>query len=310
MDSFYQTQITKRMMEAFRSGNVLGAMIRAPFAAIEQAARPIMEYVVPRQKLGVFADLAQYELERLGTNSADPDVQAALARAWDSVDNRLGQLVYDNLFWHKVVKDLAMGSVRSVGWNVGTVREIAGGLGDTARFGVEAARLAGGKGGRPDFTPRMSYVPAIALMAGLLGAILYYLWHGHAPRKLKDYYAIPDAHGRRWALPSYMKDMYHYGTDPLGTMRGKIHPLLTLTWEMLSNKDYFDHPIRNRHHSAVKQALELAEYAAKTFEPIALRSGTRPGQRRDLRDTEEKLLPIIGITRAPKSIDNPRARHR
>lgn len=291
MDEFYNTHITKAMLKAFRQFNVFGGLMRLPFAAVEQAARPIMSYLVPRQKLAVFADLAEYELSRLGTNASDPDVQAALARAWDSVDNRMGQLVYDNLFWNKVAKDLAMGSVRSVGWNVGTVREIAGGLGDTAK-------AAGGKGG---FTPRMSYVIALPIVAGLAGAIAYYLWHGHAPEHLKDYYFPTDAKGHRWSLPTYMKDVYHYAVEPGRTLRGKVHPLANLIFEMLSNKDYFDKPIRNPHHPLVKQAEELAAHVAKAFLPISLEQG-RKTQNKSL---EEKVLPMVGITPAPRGLDHP-----
>lgn len=294
MDSFYETQISKRLMEAFRAGNVLGALFRVPGAVMEQAARPIMEYIVPRQKMGVFADLAQYELERLGPNADAQQVQGALARAWDSVDNRLGQLVYDNLFWHKVVKDLAMASVRSVGWNLGTIRELAGGLADSAKF-------AGGKG---DFTPRMSYLLALPIIAGLLGAIAYYLWHGHAPKHLKDYYFPTDARGHRWSLPTYMKDVYHYGTDPLGTLKGKIHPLASLIWDMLSNKDFFDKPVRNPHHSLVKQAEELASFAAKQVVPFSARGNQQKGAHRQ--SVQDRVLPFFGITPAPKSLDHAR----
>jgi hypothetical protein len=39
----------------------------------------------------------------------------ALDKAWDSTDDRLGQVVYDNLFWNRTGKDLAHALVRSVG---------------------------------------------------------------------------------------------------------------------------------------------------------------------------------------------------
>src|SRR6185312_5079823 len=113
--------LVNRMMTAFREGNVFKGVVMAPWAAIEKVAEPLMKWWVPRLKMGVFAEMARYELQRLGPNASDIEIRRALARAWDSVDNRLGQLVYDNLFWHKATKDVAMASVRSVGWNVGTV---------------------------------------------------------------------------------------------------------------------------------------------------------------------------------------------
>lgn len=53
--------------------------------------RPILEYIVPRQKLGVFADMASRELEKLGPAADAATTREALRKAWDSVDNRMGQ---------------------------------------------------------------------------------------------------------------------------------------------------------------------------------------------------------------------------
>jgi hypothetical protein len=52
------------MMRAFRKGNILGGLLRAPLATVEAFSNIIMKHVVPAQKLGVFADLARFELER------------------------------------------------------------------------------------------------------------------------------------------------------------------------------------------------------------------------------------------------------
>jgi hypothetical protein len=41
-------------------------------------------------------------------------------------------MVYDNLFWNKAGKDIAFLCVRSVGWNLGTFRELGGAVFDAA----------------------------------------------------------------------------------------------------------------------------------------------------------------------------------
>src|SRR5262249_9503285 len=162
--------------------------------------------------LGVFAELARRELERLGPAASRDDVRVAMAKAWDSVDNRLGQMVYDNLFWNKAVKDLSMASVRSLGWNLGTIRELGGGAVDTVLAGKD---LATGK--KPEFTHRMAYLVAMPMLTGIMGAVAGYLMTGKGPDELRDYFFPKtgelDAQGRpiRLTLPSYMKDVYHYG---------------------------------------------------------------------------------------------------
>lgn len=302
MDKFYQTQVTKSMMEALRQGNVWGAALRSPFALTEQAARPIMEYVVPRQKMAVFADLARLELEKAENHGDPAKLREALAKAWDSVDNRMGQIVYDNLFWNKTVKDLAMASTRSVGWNLGTIREIIGGTADT----VEA--LGNKIKGKPaEFTPRMAYILALPIVAGIVGGLLHYMTTGQRPEETKDYFfprrgpkGTP-GWSKRMVLPSYVKDVVHWTHDPYDTARGKIHPLLSLIMEMLSNKDYFDKPIRHSGDPIVKQMEEEAAHVGKTIEPIAARTLTGP-DKKGQETMAEKVLPFIGITEAPKYI--------
>jgi hypothetical protein len=126
MDSQYKAGIADKMMEAWRKGNVVGAAMRSPFAAVELAARPILEKLVPRMKMGAFMDLMRSELSRNPSMSRE-QLRESAAKVWDSVDNRLGELVYDNLFWDRRAKDLAMMTTRAVGWNLGTFRELLGG---------------------------------------------------------------------------------------------------------------------------------------------------------------------------------------
>jgi hypothetical protein len=123
----YQTKFADRMMEAFAKGNIVGGVWRAPFAGLEALAHPIMEKFVPAMKVGLFAKLAMYELDKLGPGASREDVRKALAPAWDHVENILGELTYDNLFWHRVAKDVTMLTTRSVGWNLGTLRGGVGG---------------------------------------------------------------------------------------------------------------------------------------------------------------------------------------
>lgn len=304
MDKFYQTSTTKRMMEAFRQGNIWGGVLRAPFALTEQASRPILEWAVPRQKMAVFADLARLEMEKIGT--ADPaKYREAMARAWDSVDNRMGQLVYDNLFWNKAVKDLAMASVRSVGWNMGTIREILGGGADTVK-----ALGDGLRGKPPEVTSRMAYILALPLVAGLLGGIIHYLSTGQRPDELKDYFfprrGAPGTPGwkKRMALPTYVKDVVHYGHDPYGTIKGKLHPLLETIMEMLSNEDYFGRHIMNHKDPLVKQMEDMAKHVGETLEPLAMRPLLAPQKQAKEETTAEKVLPFVGVTEAPKYVTN------
>ena len=302
MDRFYRTETGKRMMQAFRSKNYIGGILRLPVAAVELGAKPMMEFVVPRQKLGVFADLASWELERLAKRGAGrTEVRATMQKIWDSVDNRMGQLIYDNLFWNRTQKDLLMASVRSLGWNLGTFRELGGGMVDLAKQGAKMA-----KGERPELTYRMAYTMALPITVGTIGAITGYLMTGEGPQELKDYFfprtgrKNPDGSPERLSMPSYMKDVYAYYDRPGRTLVNKIHPALSIIGDMLRNNDYYGTDIRNAEDPIVKQALDELKFTGKQMAPFSLQGAL---QNRQLGATPGgTIAPFFGVTPAPKHI--------
>ena len=334
-DEFYRAQMVRGMKDAFESGNLLGGILRVPFAAVEAVAMPVMEHIVPYQKLGVFAKLLQ-EAMRKNPMMTHDELRDAAAKAWASVDNRLGQVVYDNLFWKKWIKDLGMASVRSLGWNMGTFREVGGGLYDLMKAGGVLLRGHGnggsgggngtGKGGsggtdeegpriirgrKPEFTHRMAYTMALPLVVGTLGALITYLFTGKGPDELKDYFFPKvggvDAKGnpQRVSLPSYMKDIYAYWEAPGTTLTHKLHPALAILADMLRNEDFYGVQIRNPDDTIIKQALQELGYVGKSFEPFGIRgarqlskSGATPGR---------MIAPIFGVTPAPASINQSAA---
>ncbi|HEX2949329.1 MAG TPA: zinc-dependent peptidase [Armatimonadota bacterium] len=300
MDSYYKSGALDAFLKALRGGNYHGAILRAPFAAIEALAKPLMEYIVPRQKLGIFADMASSELKRLGDTASPDDLRKAMSAAWDSVDNRMGQLVYDNLFWHRTLKDLLMVSTRSLGWNLGTIREVGGGLIDIPK---QTYRLASGKlDGDPFITHRMSYIVALPFIIGMYGAVYQYLNTGKGPEETKDYFYPKNADGERVAFASYMKDSYAYSHDPGETLKHKIHPLISTIFDMLQNEDYYGTKIRNEDDPIVQQAKDTALYLAKQFVPFSVTNAIKSKEKGE--SLEKQAQSFFGITPAPKSVTN------
>jgi hypothetical protein len=302
MDSFYHTGITDKMVQAFRKGNFIGAALRLPAAIPEMLAKPVLEKLVPRVKLGAFMDMARFEMEKLGPGATRKQVREAGGKAWDSVDNRLGELVYDNLFWHKAVKDLAMASVRSVGWNLGTLRELGGGVADLASI---PAKLAMGK--KVEFTHRAAYTVALPILTGMIGGLIHYALTGDHPKELKDWYfpktgeKDKNGHDVRLTLPSYMKDVFSYASDPLKTLEDKVHPMLNTVLEMLANEDYYGTKIRNEDDPFVKKMLDEATFAGKQFAPFSIREVLKL---KEQGQGARSLLPLAGIGKARKDITN------
>jgi diguanylate cyclase (GGDEF)-like protein len=312
MDDFYHTRAATKMLDAFKRGNVLGGVFRLPTGAIDLISRPVMEWLVPRQKLGVFADLTQWEVERLGKDATDQQKREAMQRAWDSVDNRMGQLVYDNLFWNKMIKDVAMASVRSVGWNLGSIREMGGGIKDTIALPLRVRRaFKEGKAVEPIVTHRMAYIAALPVVTAIVGGLTQYLLTGKGPDEMKDYFFPKtgnfDENGRpeRLSLPTYMRDVYAYTRHPGRTAGHKLHPLIGTVAEMLENKDYYGTEIRNSDDPIMQQVLDELKFAGKNFTPFAVQGLSKEMERKG--STSSKILPFFGFTPAPKDVNTTKA---
>lgn len=319
MDDFYRTNVTDKMVEALKHGNVVGAALRLPFSLLELTGKPILEHLVPRVKLGAFMDMAQHEMSQNSGMTRD-ELRSAMGKTWDSVDNRLGEMVYDNLFWNKSFKDLAMASVRSVGWNLGTFRELGGGLMDT---GKAVGLLARGK--KAELTHRMAYTVAMPIVTGLVGGMIHYLLNGKKPEELKDYFfprtgrQDKEGHDIRLTLPSYMKDVLAYGKDvktavtekkpvaALQTISHKVHPMLNTIMEMLSNKDYYGTKIYNEDDSLVKNLVDVVKHGAEAAEPFGVREVVKLAKQGQ---GAKSLLPLIGVTTARKDITSTDAENK
>src|SRR6185437_5176839 len=106
MDLYYKNQAIESFWKSWKEGDWARVGLKAFPAAMEYQSKLVMEYIVPRQKLGVVAKLATDILDRADEQGwSEQKRKQELQKAWDSVDNRMGQLVYDNLFCNKVVKD-------------------------------------------------------------------------------------------------------------------------------------------------------------------------------------------------------------
>jgi hypothetical protein len=305
MDDIYRTGAAGNFWKALRTGNYPGAALRAVPALIEKLSAPIMEEIVPRMKLGVFADLAKVEMERLPATATRDDVRAAMSRAWDSVDNRMGQVVYDNLFWEKSLKDVLMVSTRSLGWNLGTWRELGGGVTDIT--GMRSRRRAGD----PVVTHRMAYIVALPAMTALYGALYQYMATGQGPTELKDYFfprtghTRPDGHPERVQLPSYMKDLHALYKNPGKTITDKANPQISMIADMMGNRDFYGTEIRNADDPLVQQVGETLAFAGKQFLPFSVTGAMK--RKESGASLGQQAQPFFGILPAPGDVDRTRA---
>jgi len=307
----YANKLWKETQEIWKTTPKMEVPVEMAMRVVRASTSWIMEHLVPMQKLGVFSDLAADHLRRNPTQDPN-DRAAAMQRIWDSVDNRLGEMVYDNLFWNRTMKDSLHLGIRAVGWNVGTVREIGGAPIDMVKAVDKAIRT--GKVSADDLGHRIPYVLAMAGTTALYSAIYQYMATGQGPQELKDYF-FPRTGGttnygtpERVSLPSYVKDVYEYSQRPGQTIVNKLNPIFSLIGNLYSNQDFFGNPISDPEASYWHQKLQQAQFAAHEMTPFSLQG------RQQMQATEQpsgfgasvkKALPMIGVTPAPGYITSP-----
>lgn len=242
--------------KALRQQNVRGAVLTAFPAAMESIMAPLMRNAVPRLKLGAFTDMMSAEIDHLGPNATVMEQRAAASRVWDAVEDRFGELTYDNLFWDNTFKDIVHLTTMAPGWNLGSARTLGGAVTDVA---TTKSRMAAG-GSR--VSERTAFGASLLVGTAYLGYI-YNKLHGNDPKSLEDLFTPIGPGGKRVQLPTYMRDVHGILTDPLTTIGNKRHPILSIVGETLSGKDYFGRPIR-------KDGGQYMRYLGKQIIPISM----------------------------------------
>ena len=254
--------------------------------------------------MGIFSDIMKMEISD-NPNMSYAEFRAKAQKAVDSVDNRMGQLVYDNLMINRGMKDLGMASVQSLGWNIGTIRELVGGHVDLIKS-LNDLR----KGKPTELSYRTAYLMAMPLVVGYYGMIYQYLHTGLLPGqgheeegfagRIKDFFNPRnggiDKNGQesRTVLASYMKDVFAFTSNAPRTVVNKLNPLNSMLIEMWQNKDYYGTQIRNDDDGYVQQAIDVAKFIGTGYLPYSFTN-----QARDTRTgLEARLEPFFGMTPA------------
>lgn len=240
--------------KSFRKMDVVGMGLNTPMAIAEGTMAPLMREAVPKMKLGAFMDMMTAEIDRLGPDASIETQRASAARIWDSVENRFGELTYDNLFFDNYFKDMLHLTTMAPGWNIGSARE---GLGAVKDVLTTRPRM---KSGGPVLTERTAFALSLAVGTGYLGYI-YNKLHGRDPKTLEDLFFPIGPDGKRVQLPTYARDVHGMATDWRKTIAGKAHPGITLAWEFMHGRDYFGRPIK-----------DLGSWFRKSIVPISMKT--------------------------------------
>lgn len=322
----YQYTQASSYWDSFKKGSILAEIKQAgqdikarPIAApikltmqqvgrvMQTVAKPLFEYTIPKLKNGAFYDNMASWLD--ANPLADHAAQVKAARTiWNSIDNRFGEMVSDNIFWNKTLKQSLQVALRSYSWTFGTLQELGGGAKDLLRHPSSLSPKS------PHYSPKAAYVIALPIVYATINAAYQKMKTGKNPESISDVMrggltggTAPGVGGKstvpeRVMLPGYMKDVFGWYNDPVAEATNKVATGPRMVKEILTNKDWKDQPIRNPNDPTVDQVRQYLEYVYRTIGPISIKQMMK-GQKVGSNITQPEAL--MGVRPATSALQDP-----
>lgn len=313
-DEFYDHGAMKNAMRALRSGNWPGALARTVPAMFDAVTRPVMSWWVPALKTANYLDASAFELERLQNEvkaveeteramsrfPATPKARAAMSREQQteygaleaeradnlavirhalnrvqaSMDNRFGEVVYDNWFWERWLKDVTHVVLRSPGWQAGTYKGVLGGLG--AQGGRLVQKAKGTAPNESILAADMAWILALVAISMLMGGMTHYLSTGERPEG-RDWMYPKGPDGKRRSILTYLPRLVSAGLHPIRTVVGISAPLNTVLARIFAtNEKWSGEVIREPGDPWLKQAWDALKFAGEEgYQPFLMQNVQR-----------------------------------
>jgi hypothetical protein len=274
---------------------------------LQTFAKPLFEYTIPKLKNGAFYDnMASWMEANPGAPRAE-QLKAA-RKIWNSIDNRFGETVQDNIFWNKTLKQALQISLRSYSWTFGTIQEIGGGAKSLVRHPSSLSPKS------KHYDPKAAYVIALPIVYATLNAVYQKLKTGKDPESIEELMrggltggTAPGVGGRgevkeRAMMPGYMKDVFGWYHHPVQEAKNKMATLPRMVGETITNKDWRDKPIRDENAPTPDQVRQYFEYVYRSLGPISLKQIAQGQKRGSNIGVGESLL---GLRPAPAFLQDP-----
>jgi hypothetical protein len=294
------------------------ALLETPFMVAHHMMRPVMEWFVPRIKYGLSAPMIQRVIA--DNPGADPwEIRAKLGKVGDAVEDRVGQVTYDNLFQSRSVKDTGQLALQAYGWHMTKERLLFGAASDYFKAGKSMMQ-----GKRPEITFRMTYLPSLVITHAIVGGTIMYMLTGRRPKHMIDYLfpetGLVDQYGRpvRMAIADFLKDYMgewnaamHGPKAVIQEWERRLMPVWNELADMYRNKDFwnvrifsdrkFDEPEYQHLWTNLKEGFN---YVGGSSLPFSMKGAQRFGQSLPANPTVEQKAfamagPFLGFVPAP-----------
>lgn len=302
MSQDYKIKSIQTFQNALIENNYIGAAIRSIPALNEVMMKPLFEIYIPRLKVGMF--LKEYSLvlsERSADLEAGKITRPELARTvWDFVENRLGEMNFDNLFWNRTLKSGLQLMVRSVTWKLGNIRAFGRAFSEQAIEFASAAK----EFRMPRLEQEFAWMWGLAATTAAMSSTIMYMATGQTPQDLIDYiYPKIDKEGNRVSLPTYMRDLFSLVHSPISYIQHSLSGWISRFSEVIQNKDFYGVEVHSPEESFINQRLDDLIHMV----PLPFGVSSYKRMKEEKQPIERQVSGFLGFTKAPYYIEQTTA---
>jgi hypothetical protein len=309
MHEDYKVNSLDTFKQNLTSHNYIGALLRAFPAANELMMKPLFEVYIPRLKVGLFLhEMSQQLSQHADALALGKESRAKLAReTWDRVENRFGEMNFDNLFWNRSFKTAMQLMFRSVTWKLGSLRGMGSAVWNQGRILAEATALikdAEGQRGfkRPKLDPSAAWMLGVLSTTATLSTIIQKSLTGQWPQQPIDFMFPKDGtkdkngNDNRVSLPTYLRDAFSFKHNPVTYVAHSTSGLAAHLFDVLQNRDFYGDFVFDPDGSLTSKAWDIAKYMApKPFSATQLTQSLQ-----STGPAANKALGLLGVYKAPK----------
>lgn len=320
---------SKRMLEYYDKQEYIKAAGAGVMKLMQDMQKPAFLHMIPNLKAASIlrASKAYFELHPEEWN--DKFQRTLVHRTiGKEVEDRYGEMFYNNLFVNRMAKEIGIASMLSLSWNLGFARHLTGGV---AQMGEEALRAIPGMNDRLGVrsgasrvayqaNSKAAYVMSYTAMATAMAGLMSYGLSGQAPTDPLDYAfprvggTNPDGSPRRVSTPFFTREPVQVkghaeGHGPgLSGLPGGLGEVLYNKMivaplvEAFKNRDFYGRELYDPSAPWLQQWGQLLKsQLSNHFNPIAMQGGQKAEQTGGgFRD--KYVLPVLGLTPAPTYI--------
>lgn len=303
MHEDYRVAAVNSWKKAMESGNYVGMVFRALPALNQIAMKPLFETYIPRLKVGLFLREYAFESERNAERLASGELtRPELARkTWSFVEDRFGELNWDNLFWDRTFKSGMQLLFRSVTWKLGNIR----GFGKAARDSVaELGNLVRGRGF--EMTLPMGWLLGMSVITGLQSTLITKFSTGKYPWELAETVGewmknlvfpridINDP-SQRVSTPTYWRDAVHLAHSVPDYIRSSMTGEIGRLLDVWRNKDFYGTQVYNPDDPYIRQGWNVLQHMV----PLPFGMSSYIAAQRTGESEMKSTAGFFGFTKAP-----------